>query len=1000
MANICSARFSGRFAVLLLCFTSALFAQTAGRISGQILDQSQASIPGARVTAENIATGARREVESDRQGRYVFDDLPIGMYKVTVSAKGFQSQMRSVLELNVASTFVVDFTLPTGQVSEAVEVKATAEVVDPNAANGQLMGNKSVVDLPINGRDYARFTLLTPGAVAVYNYIADTTFNGMSSVSNQFSIDGIDASRVDEPYMANGFERGARLLTGSLDTVEEFRVQTSNFSAEYGRALGTDIRVVTKSGGNQLHGTLFDFLRNDFFDARNFFNTVGNHMPEFRYNNFGGNLSGPIIKDKTFYFANYEGSRQLIGITGSGSVPSALMRTEVLNTSPQLAPLLNMFPLGQTASSNPLVSNYLTTGVSNVREDTGSIKVDHNFTPNDHVFLRFNENNSYVHGPLFGVSTNKLGLGDYQEVPIVTTNAAFHYDKIFSPHLVNEFLAGVQRWASVIDSVEPLPTANITGLTVDPGNGGYSRTNSTSYQYGDTMSWVHGAHTVKFGSTAWKSEVNSFSQPSYSLTYTSLQNFINDSLYQATFSGGNPGSGLRELWVGSFIQDTWQVRPGLTIDVGLRHDIGVPNYDVHNKAQPFDLSTFTLGPPGQQFFPMNKANFSPRFGIAWQVTPTTVIRTGYGIFYQQYPPGLGSGILTNTVPGNFSLLQQNIPTLTYPVTPFISQGTAPVPAYSAFNQHHPDWYSEQWSFTIKQALPKHLELTVAYIGNHAVNLRIQTQQNLFSPALNARPYPQYGNISVENDEAQSIYDGLQVSMNRRFSSGIVLSFNYTYSKEIDDVQDYGLYSTLPQNMNCISCDRGPGTNDIRHNATFNFLYNLPMGKGHTLFGTATGFGGTLASGWQINSLGLIRSGIEDLPLIGVNTSGNADTTNQRPNLVPGVSIIPAHQTINQFWNPAAFAIPAAGTYGNAGRGILYGPAAWDADVSLIKDTAIKERMRLEFRAEVFNLFNHPTFALPYNVVGTSSFGQILSTFGSTLGFGVSRQIQLALKLKF
>ncbi len=225
-------------AVLLAYFGESVFAQTAGRITGQILDQSQASIPGATVTAENTATGARREIASDRQGRYVFDDLPIGMYKVTVSAKGFQSQMRSELELNVASTFVVDFTLPTGQVSEAVEVKAKAEVIDPNAANGQLMGNKSVVDLPINGRDYARFTLLTPGAVAVYNYIADTTFNGMSSVSNQFSIDGIDASRVDEPYMANGFERGARLLTGSLDTVEEFRVQTSNFNAEYGRAAG------------------------------------------------------------------------------------------------------------------------------------------------------------------------------------------------------------------------------------------------------------------------------------------------------------------------------------------------------------------------------------------------------------------------------------------------------------------------------------------------------------------------------------------------------------------------------------------------------------------------------------------------------------------------------------------------------------------------------------------------------------------------------------------
>jgi hypothetical protein len=462
-------------------------------------------------------------------------------------------------------------------------------------------------------------------------------------------------------------------------------------------------------------------------------------MPEFRYNNFGGNLSGPFWKDKTFYFANYEGSRQLIGITGSGTVPSALMRTQILSTSPQLAPLLAMFPLGQSASSNPLVSNYTTTGVSNVREDTGSIKVDHHFNSKDHVFARFNLNDSYVHGPLFGVTTSKLGLNDYQSVPITTTNGAIHYDRIVSPTIVNEFLAGVQRWGSQINSEEPLPAVSITGLTVAPGNGGFSRTNSTMYQYGDTVSWVRGAHTIKFGSTAWKSEVNANSHPSYSLTYTSLQNFINDSLYQATFSGGNPGSGLRQLWVGSFIQDTWQLKTGLTLDIGLRHDIGVPNYDVQNKAQPFDLSTFTLGPPGQQFFPMNKKNFSPRVGLAWQITPKTVIRAGYGIFYQQYPPGLGSGIETNTVPGNYSLLQQNIPTLAYPITASSTQGTAPVPAYTAFNQHHPDWYAEQWNVTVKQALAEHMELTVAYVGNHGVDLRDQRYMNLFDPTLGRRP---------------------------------------------------------------------------------------------------------------------------------------------------------------------------------------------------------------------------------------------------------------------
>jgi hypothetical protein len=345
-------------------------------------------------------------------------------------------------------------------------------------------------------------------------------------------------------------------------------------------------------------------------------------------------------------------------------------------------------------------------------------------------------------------------------------------------------------------------------------------------------------------------------------------------------------------------------------------------------------------------------------------------------------------------------LQQNIPTLSYPITASSSQGTAPVPAYTAFNQHHPDWYAQQWNFTVKQALPNHVELTVAYVGNHAVDLRDQRLLNLFSPALGARPYPQYGNITVENDDAQSHYDALQVTVNRRFSTGLFLSVNYTWSKEIDDVQDYGLYSTLPQNQNCQACDTGPGTNDIRNNGTFSALYNLPMGHDQKFFNSYSGFGNTIVSGWQINTVGLVRSGIADLPLIGVNTYGNADTTNQRPNVVYGVSVIPANQSITNFWNAAAFSIPAAGTFGNAARGVLYGPSAWDADVSLLKTTNIGEHGKLQFRAEIFNIFNHPTFALPYNVVGTSSFGQILSTFGSTLGFGVSRQIQLALKYTF
>src|SRR5580658_5259578 len=409
--------------ILALSSLSATFGQTAGRIAGQVTDQTKASIPNAKVTAENTATQLKREVTTDQQGRYVFDDLPIGTYTVSVAAAGFQSQMRSGLELNVASSLVVDFTPPTGQVNEAVEVKAQTEVVDPNAANGQLMDNKSVVDLPINGRDYARFTLLTPGAVAVYNYIADTTFNGMSSVSNQFSIDGIDASRVDEPYMANGFERGARLLTGSLDTVEQFNVQTSDYNAEYGRAAGSYINIATKSGTNDFHGTAYDYFRNNILDARNFFATTG-PAPEFRFNDFGGNIGGPIRKWKTFFFLNYEGSRQRIGITGSGTVPSALERSEAEATSPQLTPILNMFPIGTAAGPDQFTDNYVTTQVLDVRENTASIRADQVFSAQDSAFVRVNVNDSDVDGPLFGVVPSSLGVDDHQSVPVRTTNVA------------------------------------------------------------------------------------------------------------------------------------------------------------------------------------------------------------------------------------------------------------------------------------------------------------------------------------------------------------------------------------------------------------------------------------------------------------------------------------------------------------------------------------------------------------------------------------------------
>jgi hypothetical protein len=989
-----------RCAVVAFLAAAIAFSQVAGRISGQILDSSSAAVPNAQVVAENTGTGVSTKALSDSQGRYVFASLPIGLYRVTAEATGFQKQIHEV-ELTVASALTVDFALSVGQMTETVNVTGQAAVIDTTAANGALKGNRQLLDLPINGRDYARFTLLTPGAVARSSGIADITINGMHSVHNSFSIDGIDASRVDQPYMANGYERGARLLTGSLETMAEFRVQTSNYRAEYGRSAGSAVTIVSKTGTNNFHGSVFEFLRNDFFDARNFFNTKPARMAPFRYNNFGGNLGGAIIKDKTFFFANFEGSSQRVGITGSGTVPSQLMRSRVLATSPALSIFIDQFPLGQSPTSNALVDNYTTSSVSRVREDTGSIRVDHNFTAQDRLYARLNINDTETTGPLFGVTTSALGLTDFQQVPVTTTNAVLNYTRIMSPNLILETFTGMQRWGSQINSETPVPQVSINGLTVVPGSRNFSRTNSTVYEYSGNLSWVHGAHTIKFGSTVFQTGVNVTGHNNLTLTYTSLDDFINNKLSQASATVGDPGSGRRQVNVGSFIQDTWQLAPGLTIDYGLRYDITTPNHGEFDRYSVFDTRTNTLSAPGAQWYKMNTTNFAPRFAIGWKATDKLVIRTGYGIFYQQYAPGWGYSVAANTITGNTTLLSAQIPNLQYPVAPFLSSGTAPLPNLEGFNWNKPDTYSEQWNFTLNYQLGQSTAISAAYIGNRGINLVRSRNINFLDPSLGRRPLAQYANVSVNYADGQSTYHSLQISATQRYARGLQGSFNYTYGKVIDNTQDYGSFSNQVQDNRCTGpCERGLGSSDIRHNASFEMLYELPIGSGKQFLKGARGVSNALVGGWQIAALGLMRSGAPVNVALGVNTFGNANLTNQRPNAVVGVPIYPANQTIDSWLNPAAYSLPASGTFGNLARNSAIGPGFQQFDLSLTKEHRLSERWRLRFRAEVYNLINRANFAQPNTTFNTANFGRIFNTLGRTLGYGTSRQIQLSMRLQF
>jgi hypothetical protein len=442
-----------------------------------------------------------------------------------------------------------------------------------------------------------------------------------------------------------------------------------------------------------------------------------------------------------------------------------------------------------------------------------------------------------------------------------------------------------------------------------------------------------------------------------------------------------------------YAQDTWRASRTLTLDYGLRYDITTPNYDVSGQMRPFDVRTGALAAPGAPFYGWNRTNFAPRFALAWQPVEKTVIRTGYGIFYQQYPAGFGGTVPLNTVPGNTVLLRQQIPSLSWPLDPFIGQGRPQPQAVAGFDPNRPDTYSQQWNFTVQRELPGDVALTGAYLGNRGVNLRRSANINFIDPATGQRPLPQFAGVSMELNDGQSTWHGLQLSATRRFNKGLLVSAHYTWSKGIDDVQDYGAqFNTQIQDNRCRSCERGLSSTDLRHNASFQVLYDLPSPR--------SGVIRAALGNWRVATLGILNSGTPVNVTMPMNTFGSDNLANQRPDRVPGVPLYPENRSPSLWFNPAAFRTPARGSYGNSGRNVLTGPSFVQIDGSLIREVELSERTRMQIRGEVFNVLNRPNFAAPNASFGTPNFGRIFNTFGRTIGSGTSRQVQLALRVNF
>jgi hypothetical protein len=994
---------------------SSAFAQTFSGLSGTVLDSSKASVKGAKVTVKNTATGATREVMTSASGFYSFPDLLEGYYSVRVEATGFQAEVEPSLKLDAAAASTVNFALHAGNVADSVEVSAVGVELDrTNNDIADTFSAQQIQNIPINDRDYIRFVQETPGAVIRSSNTIDLSFDGLSSRVNFYYMDGVDLTQVALPVPTNGLNRGARLLAGSQEMVAEFRVQSNGYQPEYGRAAGAVINVVTKAGSNRFHGEGFEYFRNESLDARNFFARVTTNpsKPRFRYNDFGGNIGGPIRSDKTFFFFNYEGDRQQLGTVASGTVLSSTARAQALAAHPELAPLVNDEPVGIDLSPTSQVASYTTTGVNHVQENTYMGRVDHTISDKDSLFGRYIYDKAAVNGPLFINNLNDFGPYQHQVENSGVTNIAIHEQHIFGPTLINDALIGFQRYANYLNQSQTAPhdgdpTVSITGISLVAGGAGGQTTAGNSFQYGDAVTYVVRNHTLKFGSTFYRLQDNQKTLNTASMTYTSVTNFINNTAAQVVLTAGDPGHGTRSSLIGSYAQDSWQVRPNLVLNYGVRSDIETTPHDKNYSTQAYNPLTGTLFAPGHSFYDIDFNTFGPRVGVAYSLTPRTVIRVGSGVYFSPLAPAYTQSVYGNTLVGNATLTAAQNPGLGYPYTSF-TNGTVPIPSVYGYPADKRDTFATQYNLSVARDLGRGFSAQVAYVGLTGANLDREEDHNVFAQGAKVRPNPNFASIYLWQNNGSSNYNSLQVML-KGHTKHLTLDVNYTWAHSIDDVDDVnivvGSQGTFPQDYNNIAAERGHGDGDQPQALNYTLVYALPVGSGYGLLGSTPTPIRTAVSGWSINSLGLFNNGSFSNVIQGVNTYGNSNLVNQRPNLVQGVSMYVTPSTnpttgYHSYWNPAAWTLPATGTFGNSPRDPVMVPHLTNVDFALMKTTPIHEGQKVEFRAEFFNVFNHPNFASPGFTFGTATFGQSTTTLGNAIGLGTSRQLQLALKYKF
>jgi len=1054
----------------IICFTllfgAMAFSQTdTATITGIVIDGSGAAIPNAQVTATNQATGLTSKATSNDTGVYVVPALSIGLYAVTVSRDGFQGVRFPGISLSAGARAKLDVTLKVGTVNEVIEVKSELAVLEAETSSlGQVVENTTITQMPLNGRNYQRLAMLSPGVLPsrARNFVEDSfSVNGANMFQNQFVLDGADNTN----YFTGVVTASNQVVKPSVDAIQEFRIETHNFSAEFGRGGGAVVQVTTKSGTNQFHGTLFEFLRNDKLDANNFFNS-GRNKPPYRQNQFGGTLGGPIIRNRMFAFASYQGTYIREKLTRLSRVPAAAAVGGALSPAAIFDPATQdgsgqrvAFP-GNTIPASRMdpvalrmiklypepnrvgVQNFIFNAPRNLDDRQFDSRFDWRVKDRDSLFVRYSDNNYYRLEP--GTLPLPASGGDTAVRTSVAHSGVLNWTHVFANgRMVNEARLSYSRLIGAIDTptrtqlwkefgfkgsfdrpdINGLPNFALIGYAAlgDRSFAPDPRKNDIR-QLVEAFNWNAGKHSLRFGGN-----MRQFIQ------YTGITNFARGVYnFNGQFTSARAGAGIGDpladallgltntarlstpldtrqpsLAYETYLQDNFKVSRRLTLNLGVRYEYQQPYTEQNNKLQNFQVAPGSAdygkfvpvrgtGVSDRSFQAQDRNNFAPRVGFAFQATPRTVIRGGYGIFYDavsQMPYG------SRPIQNPPFYLQVDIPTANNASASAVRvrDGFAP----DALNPRvlagrsiaavwpysFPEGTTHQWNVNLQRNLFGNTVISAAYVGTNTAHRRlgaVSINQPKPGPgALNPRRlFPDYSDISMDIPIGTNNYQGLELKFERRFNRGFSVISGYTWS--------HTMAGDISQDNTIWAPEKARSPEDLRHRFFTASVWDLPFGKSRRW--ANRGPLGYIVGGWQMSPIFTAQTGLPFTPGVAGNPANT--TGGIRPDRIGNGNLPRGQRTPDLWFDVKAFTVPTPFRFGNSGNFILNGPGLINLDATISRSFAIREHIRLDFRTEIFNFLNEAQFLFPNGTINQPTVGVISQTATS------ARQIQFALKLVF